>query len=79
MKFPKPGEISKVDEKLVKFLKPSENLVKFPKPGENLVKFRNLVKTWSLFQIAALQINSCQAVQPFFKWGSQRRIRSFRA
>ena len=36
MKCPKPSEISKVDEKLVKFPKPSENLVKFPKP----------VKTW---------------------------------
>jgi len=34
----KPGEISKVDEKLVRFPKPRENLVKFPKPGENLVR-----------------------------------------
>ena len=40
----KPGEISKVGQKKLKFPKPGENLAKFPKPGENLVKFRKLVK-----------------------------------
>ena len=46
----KPGEISKVDEKLVRFPKPRENLVKFPKPGENLVK--NLEIWWKPGQIS---------------------------